>query len=191
MSSTVRDLPRRHGFSRDDYYRMAAAGILGEDDRVELIEGAIIDMAPIGSRHGGAVMRLDHALQQVIGPNAQVSVQNPLLLNDRTEPQPDLLVLRPRPDFYSREHPGPADVFLLIEVAETSLVYDRDVKLPLYAAHGISEAWLVDLEGGRLGVYRQPGPAGYREQDDVTNLAQVPLPSPLGGALDLRGLFDG
>ncbi len=189
MSSTAPTLPRRHGFSRDDYYRMAAAGILGEDDRVELIEGEIIDMAPIGSHHAGTITDLNARLQRALAGMALVSVQSPVILSDRSEPEPDLAVLKRRADCYRSGHPEPADVFLLIEVAETSLAYDREVKLPLYAAHGIPETWIVDLEGHQLGIHRQPAAAGYREQLGCPDLARAPLPSSLGGTLDLRGLF--
>ncbi|GBC85859.1 hypothetical protein HRbin11_02317 [bacterium HR11] len=153
----------RYRFTVDDYYRMLAAGILTEDSRVELIEGEIIAMAPIGSRHAACVDRLNRLLTDRVGGRAIVRVQSPIRLSRHTEPQPDVALLRPRSDFYASGHPGPGDVLLVVEVAETSADYDRQVKLPLYGRAGIPEAWLVDLAGEVVEVYRRPGRRGYRE----------------------------
>lgn len=191
MSSTAPDLPRRHRYTRAEYYRMAEAGIFGEDDRVELIEGEIIDMAPTGSQHAGTLKFLARTLQRIAADRAIVSVQDPLHLDEFSEPEPDLALLQPRDDFYRAAHPQPQDVLLVIEVAESSLAYDRDVKLPLYARHGIPEAWLVDLDGRRLERYAQPQADGYAVHETLSDLASVPLPAPTGGPLDLRGLFPG
>ncbi|MFN4218961.1 MAG: Uma2 family endonuclease [Candidatus Bipolaricaulia bacterium] len=150
-------------FTVTEYYRMAQAGIFSEDDRVELLEGEIIEMSPISSRHAGCVMRLNHLLQDRVRDRALVSVQNPVRLSEYSEPQPDIAVLKFRPDFYSAEHPKPEDVFLLIEVCETSSEFDRHVKLPLYAKSGIPEVWLVDLAQEQIGVYRAPSPQGYSD----------------------------
>ncbi|MBI2322519.1 MAG: Uma2 family endonuclease [Chloroflexi bacterium] len=152
----------RRLFTVDEYYRMAAAGILHEDDRVELIEGEIVQMTAIGARHAAAVTRLNWAFISALGQRATVSPQNPLRLSQRSEPQPDVLLLKPRDDFYAAGHPGPADVLLLVEVMDSSAGYDRAVKLPLYARHGIPEVWLVDLEQERVEVYREPSAEGYR-----------------------------
>lgn len=141
---------------------MAQAGILTEDDRVELIEGEIVEMTPIGSRHAAGVARLT-ALFSRIQDRGIVWVQNPIRLAEHSEPQPDVAVLRPRADFYAEAHPGPEDVLLLVEVVETSADYAREIKLPLYARSGIPEVWLVDASGGSIEVYRDPGPQGYRE----------------------------
>ena len=146
---------------------MAEAGILSEDDRVELIEGEIVEIAPIGSRHGGHVNRLNRLFSQRAGDQAIVSVQNPVRLGEHSEPKPDLTLLKPRPDFYASSHPGPEDVLLVVEVAETSAAYDLEVKLPLYARAGIPEVWLVDLAEERVEVYRQPSPQGYQEVQRV------------------------
>lgn len=153
----------RRSFTVADYHRMAEAGILREDDRVELIEGEIVEMTPIGSRHAGCVNRLTQILSGRIEGRAVVSVQNPIRLGERSEPQPDVALLRPRPDFYAQGHPGPEDVFLLVEVAEGSAEVDRSVKIPLYARAGIPEVWLVDLPTERLEVFRRPGPQGYQD----------------------------
>jgi Uma2 family endonuclease len=151
----------RHQFTVDEYYRMGAAGIISEDDRVELIEGEILEMTPISSRHAGAVNRLNRLLSQQAGECGLVSVQNPVRLGERSEPQPDLALLRPSEDCYAASHPEPKDVLLIIEVAETSADYDREVKVPLYARAGIPEVWVVDLTERRVEVYRGPGPHGY------------------------------
>src|SRR5438309_8182250 len=120
---------QKHYFNVDEYYRMAEAGLLSEDDRVELIEGEIIEMSPIGSTHGGTVKRSSTFLNRKLGDAVIVSVQDPVRLNGFSEPQPDIALLKPRKDFYSNSHPTPEDVLLVIEVADTSLQYDRAVKL--------------------------------------------------------------
>jgi Uma2 family endonuclease len=140
---------------------MGEVGILGERDRVELIEGELVAMSPIGSYHQGTVNRLNHSLVRATGERAVVSVQGPVRLDDLTEPEPDFALLMPRPDFYRDAHPGPSDVLLLIEVADTSLNYDRAVKRALYARHGIAEIWIIDLNAGEVEVCRQPGSDGY------------------------------
>ena len=153
----------RHRFSVEDYHRMAQAGILGEDDRVELIDGEIVDMAPIGPRHAASVDRLVRLLWRGLEDRAIVRVQSPVRLGEHSEPQPDVALLRPRADYYASAHPTAAEVLLVVEVAETSADYDRQVKVPLYARHGVGEVWLVDLERGQVEVYRRPGGGGYGE----------------------------
>ena len=152
----------RRRFTVDEYYRMAEAGILCEDDRVELIEGEIVEVAPIGSRHAACVDSLTQAFGERIAGRAILRVQNPVRLSARTEPEPDIVLARPRPDRYRQAHPGPEDVLLLIEVADTTLDYDRDVKLPLYAAAGIPEVWIFNLVHERLEVYREPAEGRYQ-----------------------------
>lgn len=148
----------------DEYRRMGEAGIFHEDDRVELIRGEIYEMSPIGSRHTGCVRQLNQILNRKVGSQGIVDVQNPVCLEQQqSEPQPDLAVLRHQDDFYRSATPGPGDTLLVIEVSDSSLVYDRKVKVPLYAESGIPEAWIVDLEGETVIVYRQPSPEGYRE----------------------------
>jgi len=142
---------------------MARAGILREDDRVELLDGEILEMTPIGSRHAACVDRLNQLFSDQVRRRAIVRIQNPIRLSERSEPQPDLTLLRPRPDFYAQAHPGPGDVLLVVEVAETSADVDRDVKVPLYARAGILEVWLVDLAGECIEVSRTPTPQGYQE----------------------------
>lgn len=179
----------RHRLSIDDYYRMSGAGILGEDDRVELIEGEIIDMAPIGSTHAATVKRLARALMSAVGDDAIVSVQDPIRLDRHSEPQPDLALLRPREDFYASGHPGSADTLLVIEVAESSLEYDLRVKVPLYASHGVPEVWVLDLAGRALHVYRQPAAGAYAQVEIIVQartLAPLALPA---AAIELAGLL--
>ena len=150
-------------FTADEYHALGEAGILTEDDRVELIDGQIIAMSPIGSRHLHCVNRLTRLfttrLYREDHPEAIVSVQNPVRLNDRTEPEPDVVLLRPGMD--QGRVPTASDVLLLIEVADTTLEFDREVKLPRYAAAGIPEVWIVALEEDHLDVYRRPGSDGY------------------------------
>ncbi|MGQ0570235.1 MAG: Uma2 family endonuclease [Armatimonadota bacterium] len=155
----MRLLKRR--FTVDEYYRMAGAGIFTEDDRVELIDGEIVEMVPIGSRHAACVMRLTRLLSAVVGARAIVGVQNPVRLDVHSEPQPDVAVLRPRPDFYARGHPGPEDSPLIIEVADSSVVADREIKVPLYAKAAIPEVWVIDLQGGTIDQFQQPSAQGY------------------------------
>ena len=153
----------RHRFTVEDYHRMGEAGILSADHRVELIDGEIVVMTPIGSPHAGEVNRLNRLFVVRLGDRAVVTVQNPVVFPPDSEPQPDLAILRPRPDFYGRLHPRPEDVLLIIEVGDTSLGYDRTVKAPLYARAGIPELWIIDLEGECVEVYRQPAAGAYQQ----------------------------
>lgn len=136
---------RRHRLTVEDYHRMGEVGILSEDARVELIEGELIDMAPIGSQHAGTVSALTDVFTSALHGRAIVAVQSPVTLDDQSEPQSDLAILKFRGDYYRAAHPGSADVLLLIEVADTSAAYDRGIKVELYARYGIPEVWLVDL----------------------------------------------
>jgi Uma2 family endonuclease len=160
MSTAV----ERYRFTVDEYYKLAEAGVLSEDSRVELIEGEIVMMTPIGRRHAACVDRLNRLLVHAVGESAIVRVQNPVRLGDRSEPEPDLALLRPRDDFYAEREPGPADALLIVEVADSSLAYDRGVKLPLYARAGVAETWIVDLGERVIEVHRSPGPQGYAER---------------------------
>jgi Uma2 family endonuclease len=139
-----------------EYHRMGEVGILTEDDRVELIEGQLIAMSPIGSGHSGTTNTLTRMLVQAIGDKGVVAVGNPVQLDDLSEPQPDFAVLKPRDDDYRRATPRPDEVLLIIEVADSSLAYDRNVKRSLYARHGIPEFWIVNLSAGEMEVCRGP-----------------------------------
>ena len=147
---------RRRKLSVADYHRMGEVGILQQDERVELIEGEIVRMAPIGSGHSGTVNGFTRQLVMAAGEQAVVSVQNPIRLDNHNEPEPDFALLRPRADFYRHAAPRPADVLLLIEVAQSSLSYDRSVKLALYARHAIPEVWIVDVAAGAVEIWRSP-----------------------------------
>jgi len=150
-----------HRFTVDEYHRMAEVGILTEDDRVELLDGQIVAMTPIGPPHAGCVTQLTRLLILALGDSATVSVQNPVVLATHWEPEPDVAVLRSPADAYRARRPRPGDVLLLIEVAAASTHLDRRVKLPAYAAAGIAEMWLVDLTADHIEVHRDPAPQGY------------------------------
>jgi Uma2 family endonuclease len=151
----------KHRFNTQEYYRMAETGLLKPDAHVELLEGQIIDMSPIGPFHGGVVNRLTRIFTSASRNRWLVSIQNPMRLDKYSEPQPDLMLLRPAAADYTSRHPGPSDVLLLIEVADTSIAYDRDEKLPAYARAGIPEVWIVNLLDQTIEVYREPQSAGY------------------------------
>ena len=148
--------PVRHKLSVADFERMVEAGILEPDRRVELLEGELIDMAPIGPPHASVSNRINRVLVERTAGRAVVSVQNPLKLPPHSMPQPDFLVLRPRGDDYGFAHPGADDVLLAVEVADTSLHYDRTQKAKVYAAYGIVEYWIVEAAGRRLHRHLQP-----------------------------------
>jgi Uma2 family endonuclease len=151
----------RHRLTRRDYYRLAEAGILGEDDRVELLEGQLVDMSAIGPRHALAVDALNELLVMAAAGRAAVRVQNPIVLDDNSEPQPDFTLVRRPWDGYPHEHPRPSDIYLLIEVADSSLEFDLGAKLELYASAGIREFWVADLTSNRLLVHRRPRDGKY------------------------------
>jgi Uma2 family endonuclease len=158
----------RRRFTRDEYHRMGEAGILKPTDRVELIRGEIVEMSPIGPRHSAFVDNLTQLLVARLAGRGIVSVQNPVVLADDSEPQPDLKILRRRSLSYKHRTPDAGDTLLLIEVAETSLAYDRSAKLRLYAETGILEYWVVDCVAEAVEIHRTPAAGGYR---DVTRVA--------------------
>ena len=148
-------------FNVDEYYRMARAGVLKPDDRVELIEGEIIKMSPIGSPHAACVSRLEYLLHNLDQRKVMVRIQSPIRLDNFSEPVPDVAIVKPRRDFYSARHPVPSDVFVIIEVANTSVVADRHIKVPLYARSLIPEVWLVNLSKNVIETYFNPGEGSY------------------------------
>ena len=156
------DIEKRR-FSADEYQLMGQVGIFSGDDRVELIDGEVVEMRPIGPVHAAAVTRATHALVRAAGAHACIRVQTPVRLDDRSEPQPDLVIARFREDFYRNAHPQPADILLVIEIADASLRYDRQIKAPLYARHGIIEYWLVDLASREITCHAIPKEGSYRE----------------------------
>lgn len=191
MSIIVEEGVTRHRISVNEYYRMAEVGLLAPDDRVELIEGEIVDMAPIGSRHGGSVYELNRLLVHAVGMRAVVLVQGPIRLGPRSEPQPDLALLRPRPDGYKRSHPTAAEVLLVIEVSDTTLKYDLQTKVPLYARHGIPAAWVFDLENRRLRSFRTPGEGRYLDVSETDQPGLTALPGLEGVSVDLSTVLQG
>lgn len=179
--------PRPHRLTVTDYYRMAEVGVLAPDARVELFEGEIIDMPPIGDRHGAAVIHLTKKLVMAVGDLAFVSVQGAVRFDSYTELQPDFAVLRLRADDYRNGHPTAADVLLLMEVSDTTLRFDRGRKAALYARHAVPELWVVDVNAERLHVMRNPSPSGYAEQTTVAT-GVMPIPG-LPVLVDLSQLF--
>jgi len=152
----------RHSFTVAEYERMGRAGIFSPEERVELVYGEIIQMSPIGERHAASVNVLDEVVRERLGRSVTVSVQNPVQLDDFSEPQPDILILKRRADFYRHAHPRPEDVLLVTEVSDSTLEYDRKVKMPLYASAGIPEAWLVNLAEERIEAYSDPVGGEYQ-----------------------------
>lgn len=150
--------PRR--FNVTEYYQMAEAGILTPDDRVELIDGRVIKMSPIGSKHAACVKRLDDLLHQKFGSKG-ISVQSPVRLNDYSEPEPDVALVKGRDDYYETQHPTPIDTLLIIEVADTTLLTDRNIKIPLYARAEVPEVWLVNLPAQTIEIFSNPCAGAY------------------------------
>ena len=162
-----------HRFTVDDYVRMVETGILTEDDRVELLDGEIVEMTPAGPRHAAVVARLQHRLTQHAGSRVVVWVQSPIQLRPRNTPEPDVAVLRPRADFYDGALPAAADVLLVIEVADSTLITDRNRKIPAYAEAGIPGAWIVNLVANHIQVFRDPAGRTYRTVTEVAPGAVV------------------
>ena len=152
---------KQHQASVEEYYRMAETGALAPDARVELLEGQIIDKSPISPFHGSVTKQLIQLFAAAARGRWVVAIQDPLHLDDHSEPEPDLMLLKPVPDFYSRRHPQPEDVYLLIEVSDAALVTDQLRKLPAYGRAGVAEVWIVNLVETTLEVYREPNFTGY------------------------------
>ena len=154
--------PKRRRVTVQEYYSLGEAGLLRPDERTELIRGEIYLMPPISPRHAEGGSRVQRSFHGRVGDRAAIRGRNPTHLPDDTEPEPDVVLARPRADSYATAHPRPEDVLLVVEVSDTTLRYDREVKLRLYAAAGIPEVWLMDLPGDRIEVHRDPSPEGYR-----------------------------
>lgn len=177
--------PARHRFSAEDFQRLGELGFFAEDDRVELINGEILDMAPIGSNHAGLVTQLTQWLVSRLGNAALVSPQNPVRLADDVEVYPDRVLLKPDRTFYRERIPTAGDVLLVIEVAQSSLRYDREIKVPLYAEHRIPEVWLFDLRDDKMERYREPSRDGYGRVDRPAKGASLVLEGIPGTAFQL------
>ncbi len=178
-----------HRFNVQDFHRMADAGVLAPAARVELLNGKIIDMSPIGPFHGGVVKRLSRFFQLAAKGRWIVSTQDPLRLEDFSEPQPDLMLLRPAADDYIKSHPEAKDVLLLIEVADTSLDYDREEKLTAYARAGVAEVWLINLNDTVVEIYRGPNFAAYGSKTVAHSGDKLSPQSFADAILDLARLF--
>ena len=186
----IGSIPAKTRISVARYQKMVAAGVLTGDDRIELIEGEMIDMAPIGSKHAAITARLTKLFILAAGDDAILSPGGPVNLGDFSEPQPDLLLLRQRADYYSGKIPEAADVLLIIEVSDTTLRYDQTVKWALYARYGISEYWVVDVEARLIQVHRDPKESGYTQS---LVFAQADTLSPLhipDVRVSVRSLFE-
>jgi len=181
---------RRHRITVDEYSRMAEVGLLAPDARVELIEGQIIDMAPIGTRHMSAVDRLTHWLVAAVGTRAIVRIQGSFRLSDITMPQPDVILLKPREDFYSSKTATGEDTLLVAEVSDTTLRYDLNVKVPLYARHQVPEVWVVDVEGGRVQFFRSLKSGSYADVSVSERPGITALPGLPGLTVDLSRLLE-
>ena len=190
MSAVMNDRLPRPRITVDEYYRMAEVGLLAPDVRTELIEGEVIEMAPMGSRHAATVSQLSHLIFPTLGGSAQMRVQLPVRLDEYSEPMPDLMVVLPRKDFYRSRHPVSADTLLIVEVSESTLRLDRDVKVPLYSRHQVPEMWLLDLPHDRIHFFRAPQDGTYTDvsfMDDPKVVGLVALPEI---TVDLSGLFE-
>lgn len=169
---------RKHLTDIKEWQKLGEANIFPPGSRLELIEGEILEMAPIGCNHSGHVIRLTNFFAPLLNKNAIINVQNPLQLGDLSEPEPDFMLLKPNADFYCSRHPNAGDVLLLIEVADSSLSFDQNQKLRLYAQHNIAEYWLMNLNDSCLEVYRQPHGDCYGEKTtlrvgDTVTLSQL------------------
>lgn len=163
----------KHWISVDEYERMGEAGIFHPDGRLELLEGEIYEISPIGSPHAACVDFLSSFLNRLFGEKFIVRVQNPIRLNDFSEPQPDIALLRWRDDFYRQAHPTPGDVLLIIEVADSTVESDRSYKIPLYAKAGIPEAWLVNLPDERIEFFAEPADGAYQTRGEFKRGEEV------------------
>jgi len=185
------DLVRRHRLTVHEYYRMAEVGLLAPDARVELIEGEIIDMPPSGPPHAGILTRLSEKLFLAVHGRATVRQQLQLRLDDFSEPEPDLALVKSRSDDYTRSHPSAADVLLAIEVSQSSLRFDRERKLPLYARSAIPEYWIVDVHEPVLYVFHTPQNGRYLHESSISRPGLLPLSALAESEVDLTGLFEG
>jgi len=186
----MNDWIRRHQIKVDEYHRMAETGIIPPDARVELIEGVIIDMDDTGPNHGGATDQLNEILIRTVAGRAHVRCQAALRLSELSEPQPDFVLARRRADFYKRGPIEPVDTFLVIEVSNTSLRFDTQVKAPLYARHGIPEVWIVDLTGREVRFHRSPRDGRYSDVTSTSTPGIVNLGALPEVRIDLTHIFD-
>jgi Uma2 family endonuclease len=176
-------------FTVDEYHHMAEAGILKEDERVELIDGEVVYMSPIGVRHAACVKRLIALLTEHAGRSAIVGAQDPVQLSEYAEPQPDISLLKFCADYYAKQTPTPVDILLLIEVSDTTLAFDRDLKVPLYAGSGVPEVWLVNLSENVVHVYRGPKGGAYTEARTLKRGDTLALPGASAAAIKVEDIL--
>lgn len=169
--------PTKHLTTLNEWHKMGEANIFPYESRLELINGEILDMAPIGFNHSGHLKRLNNLFNKIIGDHAVVSVQDPLQLSDLSEPEPDFMLLRPNTDFYTTRHPQADDVLLLVEVSDSTLRFDRNQKLRLYASHSILEYWIINLLDNCVEIYRQPHGDEYAQKNTLLTGDSVTLTS--------------
>jgi Uma2 family endonuclease len=187
--AVMNDLLPRHRVTVDEYYRMGETGLIAPDVRTELIEGEVIEMPSIGSPHAAAVGQLQDLLYSATRGRAGLRVQNPIRLDNYSEPQPDLTVVLPRKDFYRSRHPLPADTLLVVEISQSTLRLDLKVKVPLYARHQIPEVWVVDLEHNCIHFFRSPRNGIYTDVSNTDTPEAVALATLPDVRVDLSGLF--
>jgi Uma2 family endonuclease len=189
MSVAMDEFPRRHRITVEEYHRMAELGFFAPDARVELIDGEIIDMPPIGPRHRATVSCLHELLVRAVSDRVLVWGQSGIQLGDFSEPQPDLALLPRRADFYAQKNPVGADTLLIIEVSETTLRYDQRTKSPLYARYGIPEYWIFDTQAKQLYVSRNPTPTGYQQTFTADQPASMPIVALPGVTIDVSSVI--
>ncbi|MEP7243993.1 MAG: Uma2 family endonuclease [Gammaproteobacteria bacterium] len=190
MSNAMEDWLPRHRITVEEYHRMGELGLFAPDARVELIEGEIIDMAPIGSGHGTVVDRLSKRLMFAVMDQAIVRTQGTVELSRWNQVQPDISVLKPRSDEYSRANPCGAEALLIVEVSDTSLRYDCSAKLALYARYGVREVWVADVVNRRVHFFREPGDVAYADVSVMAEPGSIAVPFLRGLSVNLNGLFD-
>jgi Uma2 family endonuclease len=187
--TTMAFVPKRTRISVERYQKMAECGAFTREDRIELIEGDMLDMAPNGTPHISLTAQLTRLLVLTLGDRAVVSPMAPVVLGDFSEPEPDLAVLKPRADFYRGKRPDAADALLVIEISESSLAFDQGIKRALYARYGIPEYWVVDVTGRCLHVYREPNAAGFAWTETVGTAGSVEASTLPGLRIEVRDLF--
>lgn len=180
---------KRHKFTVDEYYRMGEIGLIGPEEHVELIEGEIFEKTSICSYHASIANHLSSMLIAVVKEEGIVSVQNPIRLSNRSEPEPDLAILKPRDDFYRKQHPKANDILAVVEVSNASERFDREIKLPLYASHGIPEIWIISIEHQTLSIYRSLNGDRYQHEQSSDTPGLVALSALPEVSIDLSTLF--
>jgi Uma2 family endonuclease len=183
----MHELPQRHRITVEHFYRMAEVGLFAEDERVELIEGEIIDVPPMGHQHAGVVGYLAELLVRSLGAQAIVRPQLPLRLGEYSEPLPDIVVAKPRQDYYFGAHPTAGEVLLVVEVSSTTLRFDRNVKVPMYARHGVPDVWVLDVSGQQIHCYASPSDGKYTASKTVALATRMTLDA-LECEIDLHSL---